>query len=214
MPQATTRSPVMNISGGFRHQGIQSSNSMHHLSEVFSGDSLSTLHSFEKKSKKSISDTHCSASQSLLGLTEKQMNQASPEIRARWNQNFNTIKNMNHEMPSQQRSFFSRPQSLPELDRYFELHRGFVTNLDRLKTTPDLRRHKGVLSTDSVPDFMPNRPVPGGTMRNPMSGRPVKWNDHWQEPKSMKKKCLPVTLLFQCPGPPPPDMFSRGEDEG
>jgi hypothetical protein len=178
----------------------------------FSSDAVSSMSTLSKRSSRmpdpAVSKT--TSDRSLLGLAESHMNKTSPFVKARWNQNFNTVKNMNHEMPALQRAYFSRPQSTVELDRYFTLHRGFSSNLERLKTTPELRRHKGILTTDSAPSLMPGRDVPGGNMRHPISGRTVKWNDHWQEPKSMKKKCLPVTLLFQCPGKPPPGF---GEDD-
>jgi hypothetical protein len=178
----------------------------------FSDDSLSLLTSIGKRS--SENDSHAASKhmpRTLPGLGDVG---TSGDFRARWNQNFNTKKSGNHEMPSQQRVLFSRAQSLPELKRYYELHRGFKENAHRLKKTPELRRHKGILSTDTEPPLVPSRGKPGGTMRHPISKRAVPWNDHWQEPASMKKKVLPVTLLFQCPGKPPPYLIQgRGAEE-
>jgi len=165
----------------------------------FGGDAASTLNSLGKTGSKGT----------LPGLGDT--NQTA--LRYRWNQNFNTKKNGNHEVPAQQRNMFSRPQSLPELTRYFELHRGFQKNKTRLENVPETRRHKGVLSTDSVPEMMPNRNGPGGTMRSAISGRAMPWNDHWQEPFCMKKKPPPVTLLFQCPGKPPASLYGRTEED-
>lgn len=159
----------------------------------FSTDSASTLKTLE--SKKTYDKKKSSSSIVAKALEDSQYKRAPPQ-RPRWNQNFNTEKNGNHEMPAIQRTYFSRPQSLPELSRYYNLHRGFETNSDRLRNTCDVRRHKGILSTDGVPSMIRERDVPGGTMRHPLSGRVVPWTDHWIEPKSMKKKVAPVTLLF------------------
>jgi Ca2+-binding EF-hand superfamily protein len=170
----------------------------------FSQNSLGTLSNIGDKSLGSGADvTKAGPSRTLPGLNE--LDKSGP-FRARWNQNFNTKKNGNHELPGGQREMFSRAQSLPELGRYYELHRGFAQNSVRFKTQPELRRHKAVLSTESIPSMTPSRDVSGGTMRHPLSGRTMKWNDHWQEPAGMKKRPLPVTLLFQCPGKAPASL--------
>lgn len=177
----------------------------------YSSDSLSTLKAIGKKRQSIGGGGKSAMSRTLPGLEELEKNMG--RVKPRWNQNFNTRKNMNHEIPAQQRVLFSRPQSLPELTRYYELHRGFNGNADRMASLPDQRRHKAVLSTESTAAMMPERDGPGGTMRNPLSGRVVEWNDHWQEPASLKQKPLPVTLLFRCPGKPPPSLLARCEED-
>jgi len=149
----------------------------------------------------------------LPGLERVDKMNTTTGFRPRWNQNFNTRKTSNYEMPSGQRVYFSRPQSLPELERYYDVHRGFQKNKDRMNSVPELRRYKGILSTDSGPSISPERDLPGGTMRNPISGRLVKWNDHWQEPNAVKKRPPPLTLLFQCPGRPPPFLLHGTKEE-
>jgi hypothetical protein len=175
----------------------------------FSTDSLHSLSKIGGRSSNSEAGGSKALSRTLPGLDE--MTRTGP-FRARWNQNFNTKKNANHEVPSQLRMMFSRAQSATELSRYFELHRGFSKNAERLLTHKE-PRHKGILSQESAPSLIPERDVPGGTMRHPISGRPMLWNDHWQEPVGMKKKCLPVTLLFQCPGKPPAHLLGRSDED-
>jgi Ca2+-binding EF-hand superfamily protein len=136
------------------------------------------------------------------------------KYRPSWNQNFNTRANSNHEMPMSRREYFSRQQSLPELSQYFETRRGFSTQLERMQKMGDIRRYKGTpLSTDTNPDMIPSRAVPGGTARNPFSNALELWDDHWQEPAAMKKKVLPVTLLFRCPGKVPDFLVARTEED-
>ncbi|CAK0853469.1 unnamed protein product, partial [Prorocentrum cordatum] len=56
----------------------------------------------------------------------------SLEDRPKWNQRFNVGVNMNTHKPKGQRAYFSRPQSLPELKRYYETHTGFDKHIERL----------------------------------------------------------------------------------
>jgi hypothetical protein len=178
----------------------------------YSSDSLVTLNQIDKKRKSTPPHGKSAMSRTLPGLDDLEKNMS--RVKSRWNQNFNTKKGSNHEMPSGQRVLFSRPQSLPELARYFHNHRGFSSNADRLASIPDQRRHKAILSTESAPSMMPERDgTGGGTMRHPLSGRVMKWNDHWQEPAALKQKPLPVTLLFRCPGKPPPSLLARCEED-
>lgn len=67
-------------------------------------------------------------------------NERSLEDRPKWNQRFNAGVNMNPHKPRGQRIYFSRPQSLPELKRYYETHTGFESHIDRLNMP---RRSKG-----------------------------------------------------------------------
>lgn len=174
----------------------------------FSTDSSQALSSIGNKLGTKMDGTGDMA-RTLPGLDEM----GKTNFRPRWNQMFNTKKNMNHELPGGQRNYFSRQQSLPELGRYFERRRGFEANYDRFQNQPEIRRHKAALSTESVPSIMPERDKGGGTMKNPISGRTMLWNDHWQEPRSMRKRIVPVTLLFQCPGKPPPYLLALKEED-
>jgi hypothetical protein len=49
--------------------------------------------------------------------------------RPKWNQRFNAGVNMNPFKPRAERMYFSRPQSLPELKRYYETHNGFQRHI-------------------------------------------------------------------------------------
>jgi len=177
------------------------------------------LRGMSRESLTSISPTNfasggSSASRERLPGLKALNKSENVTYRPRWNQNFNTKANSNHEMPANRREYFSRQQSLPELTRYFETKRGFGSQLERMQTVTDLRRYKGTpLSTDTKPDMIPERAVPGGTVRSPFSGNVDLWNDHWQEPASMKKKALPVTLLFRCPGKVPDFLVARTEED-
>lgn len=132
-------------------------------------------------------------------------------LRTQWNQNFNTKANANYHLPSNCRTYFSRAQSLPELTRYYNSHRGFQDQKKRMKQ-PEPGRYQAVLSTDTVPSSLAERHVPGGLMvghRNKVK----LWDDHWQTPKSVKKMIQPGTLCFRCPGTPPPFLIQRTEED-
>lgn len=60
----------------------------------------------------------------------------SIKVRPKWNQRFNAGVNMNPHRPKGQRTYFSRPQSLPELQRYYDTHTGFGQQSGRLKSPP------------------------------------------------------------------------------
>jgi len=59
-------------------------------------------------------------------------NERSLEDRPKWNQRFNAGVNMNPNKPRDERTYFSRPQSLPELKRYYETHTGFENHIGRM----------------------------------------------------------------------------------
>jgi len=129
-----------------------------------------------------------------------------------WNPRFNAQKNGNDEMPAIRRAYLSRPQSLPELSRHFERHRGFKAQREKLSQPAEPKKIK-VLSTDTASFFAfnPATGVPGGTMRS-RSGQVVQWKDHWQTPLCVRKPHKPGTHLLRCPGQPPDWMFA-GEGE-
>jgi len=146
-------------------------------------------------------------SSSLPGL--RTMREAIP--RAQWNQNFNTQANANYHLPSNCRTYFSRQQTLPELNRYFETHRGFKDQKKRMKLK-EPGRYQAVLSTDTQPMSLPGRYAPGGKMID-RRNKVTLWDDHWQTPKSVTKKMQSGTLAFRCPGTPPRFLVQRTEED-
>lgn len=133
---------------------------------------------------------------------------ASVKVRPKWNQRFNAGANSNFHCPRAQRQYFSRPQSLPELARYFETHRGHQKSLSRL-AQPDPPKKMVVLSNDSGVEMkhrsqiLPPRSSPGGSMRDRRTGKVQLWRDYWQTPASVREKYQPGTLDLRCMGPPP-----------
>lgn len=127
-----------------------------------------------------------------------------------WNCHFNSNTNPNDTLPANERSYFSRPASLPELERFYSTHRGFDEHLKRLKL-PQPKRHQLIATPDA-------RHVRGGRMttRNVETKRRevVPWEDHWQEPKdlTLKKVVKPGSLMLRIPGPPPHFLAERGVD--
>jgi len=126
----------------------------------------------------------------------------SMRMRPKWNQRFNAGVNMNERCPAGQRQYFSRPQSLPELSRYFETHRGYDRHLKRL-AKPELQKKSTFLSTDTGVEMLPSRSVPGGSMRDRRTGKEMPWKDYWQTPSCIRTTYQPGTLDLRCPGPPP-----------
>eukprot|EP00933_Yihiella_yeosuensis_P050397 TRINITY_DN48196_c0_g1_i1.p1 TRINITY_DN48196_c0_g1~~TRINITY_DN48196_c0_g1_i1.p1 ORF type:complete len:366 (+),score=53.79 TRINITY_DN48196_c0_g1_i1:166-1263(+) len=133
-------------------------------------------------------------------------------VRAKWNQRFNAGANKNDKCPQGQRNYFMKPQSLPELDRYYQTHRGFWTHLDELRK-PMEKPHRGVLSTDRSGEIaLPrSRPTREGDQRHPITKERLHWEEHWQNGRAIKEWYQPGTLTFRCPGPPPPWMLDDGE---
>lgn len=140
-----------------------------------------------------------SAAEKLPGLTRSSRD---IKVRPKWNQRFNAGANMNMEAPKGQRSYFSRPQSLPELARYYECHRGFKQASRRL-ALPEEPKKTTVLSTDTGVEMMPSRSVPAGSMRDCRTGKVQRWKDYWQTPACIRTQYQPGTLDLRCPGPPP-----------
>lgn len=109
------------------------------------------------------------------------------------------------------RSFFSRPQSLPELQRFFISHTGFE-KYERRLCRPEPAPPKLVLSTDTklnqtAPGLSRHRP--GGIMRN-SKGEVILWQEN--SPRSHKKVVWePGSLLLRVPGAPPAFLV-KGRD--
>lgn len=122
--------------------------------------------------------------------------------------------------PLPMRTMFSRPQSLPELHRYYRTHAGFDINLRRLDSSePSFR--KSFLSTDPLdvtkgPDLIPSRSFYANTvgrMRDSYTGAPTPWRDHFQEPPQLKDLCVASATSLQCPGAPPKHLYMDEYEE-
>jgi len=122
------------------------------------------------------------------------------------------------------KQYFMRPQSLPELARFYDTYEGFESNRRSL-AKPEAPPPKLVLSTDSVMlRNMPGRErhMPGGCMTEPGTGEVLPWRE--QTPRALKPQVWePGTLLLRMPfgalksGPPseayPPPDFERTRPE-
>lgn len=144
-----------------------------------------------------------------------QVVRAQPAIKFKdrpgWNPNFNTRKNPNAELPQDRRHYFSRPQSLPELTRYYEKKRGHQKARKRMDV-PTPRFEKSMICADTVP-MIPSRHLPGGLMRSKSTHKVVPWRDFWQTPKACIQRYTPGTMYFQCPKLPPPELMRRHPDD-
>lgn len=136
------------------------------------------------------------------------------QARPKWNQRFNAGVNKNDRCPQGQRSYFSKTQSLPELQRFYETHRGFNRMAERL-TRPEAKAKPAVLSNERNGEIYMARSEPGsrdGWMRHPITGRVELWEDHWQTPKCIAQFYQPGTIALRCPGEPPKWMYGEEED--
>jgi hypothetical protein len=150
----------------------------------------------------------------LPGLTRTLSSPSSIDMRPSWNERFTAGVNMDPKTKCMQqvvarRSYFSRPQSLPELARHYETHRGFKLHAQKL-SEPEAPKERPVVSTEKVGQLSGERGKPGGSMRNTKTGQTEKWEDFWQTPQCLKARYQPGSLDFRCPGMPPP---SWSEDD-
>ncbi|CAE8619514.1 unnamed protein product, partial [Polarella glacialis] len=107
-------------------------------------------------------------------------------------------------------SYFLKSQSLPDLMRHYQTHRGFHHQLEALKQPP-VKRKIPVLSTESANALCLPRSVPGsrhGSNRNTKTGKRETWEEFWQDPKCVRDMFQPGTLALRCPGPPPKWMLT------
>jgi len=130
--------------------------------------------------------------------------------RKEWNQRL-AEANPNVRCPIGRRSYFSRPQSLPELTRYYKEHRGFRRHKESM-ARPEPRKLPHVLSTGSL-QHLQERALPGGHMLNRFSGQTEAWEDHWQTPRSMKPRVRPGSMLLRTSEPPPKWMIEYKRDD-
>lgn len=137
---------------------------------------------------------------------------SAPAARPRWNQRFiEATSEHNDEVPPYSRHYFSKPQTMTELTRFYKARHGFSDNLQRVmkKEPPKLR---SVVSASTMP-MIASRHVPGGKMRHPDTGRRTQWNDHWQDAAQLKDRYQPGTLGFRCPGDPPRHLYADLYDD-
>mmetsp|Transcript_17722 Transcript_17722/g.41213 ORF Transcript_17722/g.41213 Transcript_17722/m.41213 type:complete len:386 (-) Transcript_17722:84-1241(-) len=136
-----------------------------------------------------------------------------PAAVSEWNQGFTSSVNSNLRRPKDKRTYFSRPQSLPELSRYYERHKGFRKHRRQIDI-PTPREKPGVLSTETQPSLMPWRYTVGGKMKHQTTGEATPWTDFWQPPASAlaRKDYKPGTLTLRCSGVPPPGRFLPEDD--
>mmetsp|Transcript_87206 Transcript_87206/g.154459 ORF Transcript_87206/g.154459 Transcript_87206/m.154459 type:complete len:373 (+) Transcript_87206:71-1189(+) len=135
--------------------------------------------------------------------------------RARWNQRFNAGANKNDCCPQGQRDYFMKFQSLPELKRYYDTHRGF-REMSVVMSQPEEKIKTPVLSSERKGELSLPRSVPGsrhGFMKNSETGKPEYWDEFWPTPKCVKSFYQPGTLSFRCPGTPPKWMTSDPYDD-
>lgn len=116
------------------------------------------------------------------GMLPHMYHESSRDVsRMPWNQRFRGTDTvlLNKELPAGQRKYFSRPQSMPELKRFYNTYAGFEDQNQRLRM-PRPRRKLVVCSTEIRPeqDISPGRHVPDGWMRDKRS-KVVLWNNAW-----------------------------------
>mmetsp|Transcript_81354 Transcript_81354/g.263997 ORF Transcript_81354/g.263997 Transcript_81354/m.263997 type:complete len:310 (-) Transcript_81354:188-1117(-) len=138
--------------------------------------------------------------------------------RPEWNESFNQqdSSKINEASPPPRRMYLSRPQSLPELKRYLDRHSTKFADQRRFyaqKPVPEPRR---ILSDDTpaLPMLLPERYVPGGTMRK--KGKTTEWMDAWQAPKcithgGLAGRISPGSLTLRVAGRAPA-WLARGKD--
>jgi len=140
---------------------------------------------------------------------------SSWNAKARWNQRFNSGVNKNDNCPQGQRDYFMKFQSLPELKRYYDTHRGF-RDMSVLMSQPEIKQKTPVLSSERKGELSLPRSAPGtrhGWMKNPDTGKAEHWDEFWPTPKCVKQYYQPGTLQFRCPGAPPSWMTSDPYDD-
>mmetsp|Transcript_66467 Transcript_66467/g.214192 ORF Transcript_66467/g.214192 Transcript_66467/m.214192 type:complete len:392 (+) Transcript_66467:88-1263(+) len=126
------------------------------------------------------------------------------EVRPLWNQRFASKdpseQNLAFRGNLRMKSYFSRPQSLHDLHRFYVTYQGFERNLERLKSPEEAPPRRPTLSHEnrqqiSLPGF--ERHMPGGKGRN-ARGEEVPWTEG--TPRALKPRIWePATLLLRVP---------------
>jgi hypothetical protein len=120
--------------------------------------------------------------------------------RPEWNKRHHLGSNENLGKPRGQRTYFSRPQSLPELQRYFSTRPGYESHSRKL-SSPERKQRQMILSGEPDAPVDKERHEPGGSMRS-RDGVPVWWNNHWQPTATEMWKYAPGANTLRLPGTP------------
>mmetsp|Transcript_6175 Transcript_6175/g.9632 ORF Transcript_6175/g.9632 Transcript_6175/m.9632 type:complete len:374 (-) Transcript_6175:61-1182(-) len=132
---------------------------------------------------------------------------------APWNERFRGRDNslLNPANPKMLKRYFSAPQTMPELSRFYSTYKGFGKHQKSIHQPPTPRQ-RFILSNQSQPEICPERARPGGFARN-SKGDSVPWNDHWQmtQGEIQKRRVAAGSLLLRLPGKPPP-CLTQGRD--
>lgn len=117
----------------------------------------------------------------------------------------------------QQRQFFQRPQSLPELKRHLDSKRGMTSHKQALFSKDDPKRRSYLSSEYDVGDggasqllSIPGRGKPLGSMRHPYTRERKQWNDAWYDPPQMSHLYHPAPSTSV--GPPPRHLYAYDDD--
>lgn len=119
--------------------------------------------------------------------------------------------------PMGSRIFFSRPQSLPALQRHLESQSGLSDLRQAMFSSVQKPRKRAALSHEEdggAAQVLTSgaRGRPGGSMRHPLTRARVRWDDHWHTPPQLKdlRHPPPSTSI----GPPARHLFAdEYEDE-
>eukprot|EP00929_Paragymnodinium_shiwhaense_P001538 TRINITY_DN101772_c0_g1_i1.p1 TRINITY_DN101772_c0_g1~~TRINITY_DN101772_c0_g1_i1.p1 ORF type:complete len:433 (-),score=112.95 TRINITY_DN101772_c0_g1_i1:370-1668(-) len=134
-----------------------------------------------------------------------------PQYRAGWNERPNAVDFVNMTNPGMTKGnkiYFSRPQSLPELSRFYDRHPDRMKdNARRFHTPQEVKKQNPAVVVEPI---LPGRYVPDGTMIN-CQGRNVMWMDDWQTPSSFEKKAPSALNYLRCE-PVVPDDMKYGRD--
>lgn len=140
---------------------------------------------------------------------------------SRWNQrlataNMNWMNEVNGKPRRHKynRTYFSQPQSLPDLHRHYQTHSGsgkFRDQLRRLEAPNKEQKRNFVPSHENTqtagPELLPNRRFFQGFQRSRTTGRREQWKDNFLTPPQLKDSYQPSTIGYRCPGAPPRYMY-------
>jgi hypothetical protein len=120
--------------------------------------------------------------------------------RPEWNKRHHLGSMENFGKPRGERRYFSRPQTLPELSRFYSTRTGYTSHLKKLQS-PEEKQRQMVLSGEAEAPIDKERHEPGGSMRS-REGMTIFWNNHWQPTASEMWKYTPGTNTLRLPGAP------------
>lgn len=121
--------------------------------------------------------------------------------RPEWNKRHHLGSNENLGKPRGQRTYFSRPQTVDELSRFFSSRQGYDQHLRKLQS-PERKKMQMILSGEADAPMCQERHEPGGSMRS-REGLTIFWNNHWQPTASEMWRYTPGTNTLRLPGFPP-----------